>query len=95
MKNIGNPQPTTHNPQPTTHNPQPTTHNPQPTAHSPQPTAHNPQPTTTVTTVTTAATFQIVSGWNFKGKFLVGPDGTVSDAASEGDSLATAIEELM
>mmetsp|Transcript_61801 Transcript_61801/g.170074 ORF Transcript_61801/g.170074 Transcript_61801/m.170074 type:complete len:112 (+) Transcript_61801:332-667(+) len=34
-------------------------------------------------------------GWNFKGKFLVAPDGTVSDAANEGDSLATAIDELM
>ena len=38
---------------------------------------------------------QTLPGWNFKGKFLVAPDGTVSDAANEGDFLATAIEELM
>lgn len=38
---------------------------------------------------------QTLPGWNFKGKFLVAPDGTVSDAANEGDSLATAIEGLM
>ena len=54
--------------------------------------SHTHLPTTVVTTATNV---QTLPGWNFKGKFLVAPDGTVSDAANEGDFLAAAIEELM